>query len=69
MIRMAFRRTSEKQKRQQRWIVAIVAVLGLGAAGYALHVSSELRKRQEDARQFFYEMKAFDVEIAASRRN
>ena len=64
MIRKAFKKVQEKQKRQQRWVVAIVAVLGLGAAGYALHVRSELRKRQEDARRFFYEMKAFDVEIA-----
>lgn len=64
MIRKAFKKVQEKQKRRQRWVVAIVAVLGLGAAGYALHVRSELRKRQEDARRFFYEMKAFDVEIA-----
>lgn len=64
MIRKAFKKVQEKQKRQQRWVVAIVAVLGLAAAGYALHVRSELRKRQEDARRFFYEMKAFDVEIA-----
>jgi membrane-bound lytic murein transglycosylase D len=64
MIRKAFKKVQEKQKRQQRWIVAIVALLGLGAAGYAVHVRSELRKRQEDARRFFYEMKAQDVIIA-----
>jgi membrane-bound lytic murein transglycosylase D len=64
MIRKAFKKVQDKQKRQQRWVVAIVAVLGLGAAGYALHVRSELRKRQQDARRFFYEMKAQDVIIA-----
>jgi hypothetical protein len=64
MIRKAFKKVHEQQKRQQRWVIAIVALLGIGAAGYAVHLRSELRKRQEEARKFFYDMKAVDVIIA-----
>jgi membrane-bound lytic murein transglycosylase D len=64
MIRRAYKKVQQKQRRQQRWVIAIVALLVIGVAGYVVHLRSELRKRQDEARKFFYDMKAVDVIIA-----
>jgi hypothetical protein len=45
--------------------VAIVAVLGLGAAGYAYRAHREAEKVKADAREFFYQMKDLDITLAA----
>jgi hypothetical protein len=65
MIRVAFQKHQKKQKRQHRWIVGILVLAGLGAAGYAYRAHQEAEKAKADAREFFYQMKDLDITLAA----
>jgi membrane-bound lytic murein transglycosylase D len=64
MIRKAYQKIQQKQKRQTRWIISAVAVLALGAATYAVYAYRQLGDRQKEAAETFYRMKTLDVLIS-----
>jgi hypothetical protein len=64
MIRRAFHRVQQQQKRRHRGIVAALACVALAAGGYAFYTYRQLSKQQAIAEQIFYSMKAIDVNIA-----
>jgi membrane-bound lytic murein transglycosylase D len=68
MIRRAFERVQRKQRRRYTWIVGVVAVAGLLAAGIALYKHRQMAEQQELALQLFYSIKALDVDIANMER-
>jgi hypothetical protein len=64
MIRRAFRKIQQKQKRQHRWVIGAVVLLALSAGGYAYSVRRKVIQLEAAARSMFYSMKAVDVSIA-----
>lgn len=69
MIRKAYQKIHQKQKRQSRWIIAVVALLGVGAAAYAYRAHQLLLEQRELASQFFYRMKTLDVIISGLQQD
>src|SRR5262245_50046579 len=61
MIRKAFQKVQQQQRRRQRLIVAAIALIALGAGGYALYVHQALGRQMEQAQDIFYQMKAQDL--------
>ena len=68
MIRRAFSRVQQQQKRRYRWMVAVMACVALAAGGYAFYSYRQLSKQQAIAEQIFYTMKSIDVNIADVER-
>ena len=68
MIRRAFEEVQRRQRRKYWWIVAVLAVLGLGTGGFALYKHRQVRQQQALALELFYGMKALDVDIANVER-
>ncbi len=64
MIRRAFQKVQQQQKRRYRWVIAGVALAGLCAAVYAFYGNRQLSEQQALAQELFYSMKALDVDIA-----
>jgi hypothetical protein len=64
MIRRAFQKVQQKQRRRQRVIVVAVALIAVGAGGYALVVHRALSKQMQQAQEIFYRMKGQDVLFA-----
>ena len=64
MIRKAFQQVQGRQKRQQRLMIATVALLGLSAAGYAIYEHRLLGQEEQKAEALFYQLKSLDVLIA-----
>jgi membrane-bound lytic murein transglycosylase D len=64
MIRRAFEKVQQKQKRSYRLMLAAVLMLGIGAGGYAYYVHRQLSAMRLKAQAVFYDMKAIDVIIA-----
>jgi membrane-bound lytic murein transglycosylase D len=68
MIRKAFHRVQKKQRRLYLGIVAVVALVALGAGGYAYYGHRQLLRQQVLAQNLFYVMKQLDVDIANVER-
>jgi membrane-bound lytic murein transglycosylase D len=66
MIRRAFQKVQQQQKRRYRWIVSVVTLVALLAGGYAYYGHLQLSRQQAIARELFYSMKALDMDIAAA---
>ncbi len=64
IIRKAFQRVQQKQKRRYRSIIAVVVLAGLCAGGYAYYGHRRLLQQEAIAQGLFYDMKTVDVEIA-----
>jgi hypothetical protein len=64
MIRKAYRQIQQQQKRRQRLVIALVASLGVAAAGYAFYQHRLLAQQEQMAEEFFYTMKDLDVRVA-----
>jgi pSer/pThr/pTyr-binding forkhead associated (FHA) protein len=64
MIRRAFGKVRKQQERRHKSIVAVVALLGLCAGGYAYYGHRELNRQAAVAEELFYAMKSLDVRIA-----
>jgi peptidoglycan lytic transglycosylase D len=64
MIRKAFHKVQQQQRRQHRLIIATVALIAVGAGGYALFVHRALGRQMQQAQDLFYQMKAQDVVVA-----
>jgi peptidoglycan lytic transglycosylase D len=69
MIRKAFQKVQQKQKRQYRWVIAAVLLVGISAAGYAYYAHRQLAKLAADAERVFYDMKDIDVIIAGLQQD
>jgi membrane-bound lytic murein transglycosylase D len=61
MIRKAFQKVQQRQRRRTRFIIAAIALIALGAGGYALYVHRALGHQTEQAQDIFYQMKAQDL--------
>ena len=68
MIRKAFQKVQQQQRRQQRLIVAAIALIAIGAGGYALYVHRALNRQMQQAQEIFYRMKGQDVLFAELER-
>jgi membrane-bound lytic murein transglycosylase D len=64
MIRRAFGKIQKRQERKHKSIVAVIALLGLCAGGYAYYGHRELNRQAAVAEELFYAMKSLDVRIA-----
>jgi hypothetical protein len=67
-IRQAFAQVQTKQKRKYGGIVAVLAVVLIGAAGYAYYEHQQVSKQRALAENIFYSMKSLDVDIANLQR-
>jgi peptidoglycan lytic transglycosylase D len=61
MIRKAYQKVQQHQRRTQRLIVAAIAVIAGVASGYALYAHLALSKQTAQAQEIFYAMKQQDV--------
>ena len=64
MIRRAFGKIQKRQDAEYKSIVAVIALLGLCAGGYAYYGHRELSRQEAVAEELFYAMKSLDVRIA-----
>jgi hypothetical protein len=64
MIRKAFQKIQQNQRRKHRWVIAAVVLAAVGASGYAYHAHRRMSRLEADAQKVFYDMKSFDVAIA-----
>ena len=64
-IRRAFEQVQTQQKRRYGRAIAVLALLALGAAAYALYEHEEVRKQTVMASDLFYAMKALDLDMAS----
>jgi len=64
MIRKAFQRVQQQQRRTQRLTIAAIALVALGAAAYALYAHRVISRQMAQAQGIFYVMKEQDVRFA-----
>jgi membrane-bound lytic murein transglycosylase D len=64
MIRKAYKQIQQQQKRRHRGIIAVVALLGLAAGGYAFYQHRFIVEQERIAEEMFYRMKVMDIRIA-----
>jgi len=64
MIRKAFQKVQQKERRRHRLAITAVALAGLCAVGYAAYAHVRLRTLEARAQRDFYSMKSVDVMIA-----
>ena len=69
MIRKALKRVQRRHRWQYAVVIALLAVLVLGATGYALSLRRQLRSNLRLARDLFYSMKSIDLDIARAEQN
>jgi membrane-bound lytic murein transglycosylase D len=65
MIRKAFQKVQQQQKRRHQWIVSVVALAALCTGGYAYYEHLQVKRLEAAAQKIFYDMKSNDVAIAA----
>lgn len=68
IIRMAFARAQQKQRRRYLIIVGIAGIVALAAGIYAAIKHRQVSEQKEAAEAIFYEIKAQDVQIAQLER-
>jgi membrane-bound lytic murein transglycosylase D len=66
MVRRAIQKQQKKQASKWMVVVALLALVAVGAGGYAYYVAQEAKKTKALAQDIFYSMKAIDMEIAAN---
>jgi len=64
MIRKAYQKVQQQQKRTQRLTIAFVALIAVAAGGYALYAHRVIAKQMDQAQAIFYGMKQQDVLFA-----
>ena len=64
MIRKAFQKVQQQQKRTHRLTIGAIALVALGAAGYALYTHRMIARQTAQAEEIFYGMKRQDVLFA-----
>ena len=65
MIRRAYKKLQQKQKRKHRWVIGVVGLIALAIAAYAYHVHQRVLELEAAARETFYQMKAVEVRVLA----
>ena len=68
MIRKAFHRVQQKQRRLYFGIAGVAALAAIVAAGYAYYGQRQLARQQAVAEELFYTMKSLDVDVANVER-
>jgi hypothetical protein len=68
MLQRALLVVQKKQSRKYLWIIGVVSLAGLVAAGIAYVKHQELLKQQELAKAVFYELKQLELDQAALER-
>ena len=68
MIRRAFEQVQRRERRKYWWVVGVLALAGLSAAGFAFYKHRQFQQQQALALELFYAMKALDVDIANVER-
>jgi len=69
MIRKAYQKVQQQQKRTQRLTIAFVALIAVAAGGYALYAHRVIAKQMDQAQAIFYGMKQQDVLFAELEQN
>jgi hypothetical protein len=64
MIRKAYQQIQHQQKRRHRLVIALVALLAVAAAGYAVYQHQVIARQEQVAEDFFYTMKEVDLRVA-----
>jgi hypothetical protein len=64
MIRKAYQKVQQQQRRTQRLTIAAVALIALAAAGYAFYAHRVIAQQMDQAQAIFYGMKQQDVLFA-----
>lgn len=64
MVRIAYHRRQTKQTRKFAVIIGLLALMAVGAGGYAYYVQQQAAKQRAFAQELFYSMKSLDVDIA-----
>jgi membrane-bound lytic murein transglycosylase D len=68
MVRQAFKQVQKKQKRKYGGVIAALALLVLGVAGYSFYLRRQVSERKAMAQNLFYSMKALDVDMTNVRK-
>jgi membrane-bound lytic murein transglycosylase D len=63
-VRRAFAQVQQVQKRKYGQLIALLAILTLGAGAYAFYLHEQVQRQRALAQDLFYSMKALDVDIA-----
>jgi len=63
-VRRAFAQVQQVQKRKYGQLIALLAVLALGAGIYAFYLHEQVQRQRALAQDLFYSMKSLDVDIA-----
>ena len=64
MIRKAYQKVQQQQRRTQRLTISAVVLIALAAAGYALYAHRVIAQQMDQAQAIFYGMKQQDVLLA-----
>jgi hypothetical protein len=64
MIRKAFQKVQQQQKRRQRLVIGAIGLIALATGAYALYAHRVISKQMEQAQEIFYRMKGQDVLFA-----
>ena len=64
MIRKAYQKVQQQQRRTQRFTIAVIALVAVSAGGYALYAHRVIAKQMDQAQAIFYGMKQQDVLFA-----
>lgn len=68
MIRRAFKKIQQKQKRQHRWLIASIGLVALCTGGYAYYTHRQVVELEAHAKDIFYQMKEVDLRVAELER-
>jgi membrane-bound lytic murein transglycosylase D len=68
MIRKAFESVQKRQQRKYAWVVAVVSLAAISAAGYALYAYRQMQLQRTFVEDLFYQIKSLDVNIADLER-
>jgi len=68
MIRRAYQRVQQKQRRAYLAVVGVLAVVAIAAGGFAYRAHRQIAQQRATAEELFYSMKSLDVDIANVER-
>jgi membrane-bound lytic murein transglycosylase D len=63
-VRRAFAQVQQVQKRKYGQLIALLALVALGAGTYAFYLHEQVQRQRALAQDLFYSMKSLDVDVA-----